>query len=826
MCAHTTQICQPVKDLVCYVVLAVLPWCGPTLKRQWSSGLDSLIEVLGFHMENRLAVVKGGLRGTFVQSISKEGNESGDEEEEGKDSGGDDDDDTSVDSVQMLWALVRAMHKQGWKESSIPKSIPQPWRSCAEELSNVNPTPLPDDLTSVSINQSVLQLRIITSSSQDAVSGGEISSKRASDSICHAYTLYVHGELELFDEDSGPEAGTIGSLHPKERLMLSDFARDVLACMQPFIQTDGIRIGSFSSVAEQLLSIGKLAPQNCCIEYLIIELMLQALLIVPQPPCWCTYIQRVLLELCRVATDTTPRALAFTTGMIFHEIPAMDTSVILLYGNWFGYYLKDISTNWPLWSHWTHLVQANPHDPQRIFLCVALQKFAKLSQPDRVRDSVPEEFWPLALLPDPFDSVAAAVPFNPDKVMYASSVGGDDTETQVTPDLDPTLDTLLLSLTAEKRSEISADEGKMEDKTNTTTLDIPGVVNASKNSFKHLVSILEDENNTSKDVHAWMNEQASIWGEQNDSTVSENMAGGHSFELYYGGREMEVVLRAILRAAGPNPLKVKELLKRFNNVVSPLKMYGNGQKNERNVWCRKLNPTLDDNETQQAVQMSLLEVVQRAWPTREEGGRHNILSSHMFHSTVDALLAEGVVSPLAVRNYAFSSSLDNCVYDVLGGGWDLLDAALYHAKKAVTIAVAAAAAAASDINRKVNVKDTNKMTYSDAQLEDGINDKSQLDTDDASSSMKAVTLLESDEVQLCSELILRCTDVLPLLSGEKRFIAGCLLRRVLRWCLSNPAIARECLSSMSAAEEHGGELSGLERSVLNFAINEATAKDG
>ncbi len=797
------QVCQPVKDLVCYVVLAVLPWCGSTLKVQWSSGLDALIEVLGFHMANRMAVVKGGLRGTFVRSISKE---NGSDDDTGE---GDDDDDTP-DSLQMLWALVRAMHKQGWKESSIPKSIPQPWKSCVEEMSKVIPTPLPDDLSSVSLNKRVLSSRTIPASYQDMGNGGGLCNRSVSDSLCHAYTLYIHGELELFDEDSGPEADTIGSLHPKEKLVLCDFARDTLACMQPVIQMDGTRMGSFSSVVEQLLSIEKLSPPKCSFEYLIIELMLQALLIVPQPPCWSVYIQRVLLELCRVAPDSAPRALAFTTGTLFHEIPAMDTSVILLFGSWFGYYLKDISTNWPLWSHWLHLAQVDQHDPQRIFLCTALQKLAKLSGLDRVRDAVPEEFWALALLPDAVDSGAV--------------VG--DRETEATPDPDPTLDTLLFPLTVENESEMTDREkrGDMgtgshqhaKNEAMSDTLDIPGIVKVAENSLKDLMSILRDENNRSDDVHKWMNEQASLWGEQNGSTVPERSDSACLFELYYGGREMEVVLRAILRVAGPNPFKVWELLNRYSEIlVSPFHTDGIGQKNDSEWEGGKLNSTVDNNEVQQALQTSLLEVVQRAWPTREEGGRQNVIPSQMFHSTVDALLSEKIVTPLAVVSYAFSSSLDNCVYDVLGGGWDLLDAALYHAKMS---------AVASEVNGEV-VTSASKMDCSDAQIEDNMNDTGGLGSD--VSAMKTdATSSNADEVQLCSELILRCTDTLPLLAGEKRYIASCLFRRILRWCLSRPALAIECLASMKAAKEHGGKLDDLERSILNFAIDEVRAAKG
>ncbi len=814
--ACATQVYQPVKDLVCYVVLAVLPWCGSTLEGQWSSGLDELIEVLGFHMDNRLPIVKGGLRGTFVRSISKENEPDGEEEEE--------EDDTTTESLQVLWALVRAMHKQGWKESTIPKSIPQPWRSCAEELSNVIPIPLPGDLGYASIHHNAIHLGIISASSYDGGNGWveprNTSRYAASNSLCHAYTLYIHGELELFDEDSGQEAGTIGSLHPKEKLMLCDFARDVLACMQPFIQTDGTRIGSFSSVVQQLLSVGKLAPQKCYIEYLIVELMLQALLIVPQPPCWSAYIQRVLLELCCAAPDIAPRALAFTTGTLFHEITAMDTSVTLLFGNWFAYHLKDISTNWPLWKHWSHVIEADPLDPQRIFLSVALQKFAKLCQPDRVRDAVPEELWPLAHLH--FDAAVVGADQTTPIHVSSDSQGRENDETDAaTPDSDPILDAMLLPLTAaaEGRSEITADGGKGEEETS----DIPGsekVGGKLKNSLKGLVSILKDENNTYEDVRAWLHYQASLWGEQKEQygrTVPERTDSEHSFELYYGGREIEVVLRAILRAAGPNPLNIRELLNQYNEVLG-IHIVGGQNNNERNLGSGKPppNPTaVGNNETQQAVQMRLLEVVRRAWPTREEGVRHSVLSSQMFHSTVDSLLAEKVISPLAVVNYAFESSLDNCVYDVLGGGWDLLDSALRHAKRA---------AALDSSGKVVKGIEDDEMDCLDVQMEEEFaNDKNpRLVNDSDASVFKTSTSSEADEIQLCSELILRCTDVLPLLSGEKRHIASCLLRRILRRCLSRRVLAKGCVDSMRAAKEHGRELDSLERDVLNFAIEEAT----
>ncbi len=97
---------------------------------------------------------------------------------------------------------------------------------------------------------------------------------------------------------------------------------------------------------------------------------------------------------------------------------------------------------------------------------------------------------------------------------------------------------------------------------------------------------------------------------------------------------------------------------------------------------------------------------------------------------------------------------------------------------------------------------------------------------DVSAMKTDATSSNADEVQLCSELILRCTDTLPLLAGEKRYIASCLFRRILRWCLSRPALAMECLASMKAAEEHGGELDDLERSILNFAIDEVRAAKG
>lgn len=150
-------------------------------------------------------------------------------------------------------------------------------------------------------------------------------------------------------------------------------------------------------MAEQLLSISKLAPEGCETQYLVVEFMLQAITVLPQPPHFATYLNRVMLELCRVAPDAVPQALSVGTGIFFHELKSMDTSALKQFSSWFAHHLKDTNFAWPFWNHWFSLINEAPLHPQRMFLSFTLQCLFRLTTIDKLKAALPQELWPLAL---------------------------------------------------------------------------------------------------------------------------------------------------------------------------------------------------------------------------------------------------------------------------------------------------------------------------------------------------------------------------------------------------------------------------------------------
>jgi hypothetical protein len=140
--------------------------------------------------------------------------------------------------------------------------------------------------------------------------------------------MQVLGEFDLFHEGSGGGAAVSAMLPPAERTLLREHIKDILATFQPLINADGTRVGKFETLCAQLLSIGKLLPAAAAVggeqadgvspdeanaasssskavaaaaPFLVVELLLQCIVALPQAPHLTAYVHRTLLELARFA---------------------------------------------------------------------------------------------------------------------------------------------------------------------------------------------------------------------------------------------------------------------------------------------------------------------------------------------------------------------------------------------------------------------------------------------------------------------------------------------------------------------------------------------
>jgi hypothetical protein len=229
--ATDDEVGPPCKDLIVYTVMASLPWCGQSLNKfGWATGLEKLVETFRGYMSNR--VKNPPLRRCSPRSLLV----LADEEEE-------DESGASLlpDSLEVLWEVVLELHNSSWSEETEVQAIPRPWRECSDDLSQIRSVPLTG--TPDMVGSAAKALGSV------ALAAGIHSPKAREQfavSLSHSYAIGITCELELFDEDSGGGAATVGSLPLKEKVVLREYIRDLLLGLQPLVKDDGTRVGTFS----------------------------------------------------------------------------------------------------------------------------------------------------------------------------------------------------------------------------------------------------------------------------------------------------------------------------------------------------------------------------------------------------------------------------------------------------------------------------------------------------------------------------------------------------------------------------------------------------
>jgi hypothetical protein len=165
----------------------------------------------------------------------------------------------------------------------------------------------------------------------------------------------VLGEFDLFHEGSGGGAAISAMLPTAERTLLREHIKDILSTFQPLINADGTRVGKFETLCAQLLSIGKLLPAAAAAvggeqadgvspdeanassstskvaaaaPFLVVELLLQCIVALPQAPHLTAYVHRTLLELARFAPTEVRAASYLLLICILEWYPLLVLSVI------------------------------------------------------------------------------------------------------------------------------------------------------------------------------------------------------------------------------------------------------------------------------------------------------------------------------------------------------------------------------------------------------------------------------------------------------------------------------------------------------------------
>ncbi|CAM9779171.1 unnamed protein product [Chrysoparadoxa australica] len=455
---------QPCKDIVAHMLASALLWCGHTMHQHCSAGLSDLVDLIQAHINSRKPIfARKGLRSLLQAEGTAE---------------------PVTDGLVQVWAVLSQIHDGGWQEEKRIAAIPRPSEGVTEQLNSVSSLSLPDDIVGPETIPANLQRMgdVKLASCREGgfvpAPGSEESMSSPCSSIGAGYCLALMAEWDLFDSDGDGGAATVahGALEDGERVVLREYIKDVVASFEPIIKQDGTRAGSFTIAVEQLLSVGKLAPEGCDSVYLVVETLFLLLAQLPEPTYFLNYVGRLLVEMGRVRASTAP-AVAFATGALFQELEVLDLVAGAQFAKWFASHLKDTGYAWPFWSHWEKTVELEEDNPERIFVAESLRMLVQLSYVERIKDTVPEALWPLLPAPE-------APPHS--KLLDS---GGDDDGLEVVAQA--VLDRVMSKASCQEiRDWLELELGKESDAKATVTLLMHAVLRAGTNSPSHLVGML------------------------------------------------------------------------------------------------------------------------------------------------------------------------------------------------------------------------------------------------------------------------------------------------------------------------------------------------
>lgn len=139
-------------------------------------------------------------------------------------------------------------------------------------------------------------------------------------------------------------------------------------------------------------------PANVRSEFLLVETLLVKALN-ETAPATLAYDCAVLTHLVKADARVISPALAIVVELLFRELPSMRAGARDAFVLLFSHFLSNFEFKWP-WAHWTHVLEAEEDDAQRLFVSAVIERCVRLSYLQHMQSVLPTEFHML-LPPSP-----------------------------------------------------------------------------------------------------------------------------------------------------------------------------------------------------------------------------------------------------------------------------------------------------------------------------------------------------------------------------------------------------------------------------------------
>ncbi len=171
---------------------------------------------------------------------------------------------------------------------------------------------------------------------------------------------WLRPRFTIFDQDTNEDVDVLcTNLSPLERYIAVGYYTDIFYHFEPFLRSDGTRVGSTELLLTHLNSVSKLYDSNIRMEYILVEYLFQMICAVPSHDSYNAGYYRILLELCKKFPGY-PVVLAQATSLLYQMLPEMDTIVVMELGRWLAFHLTNTLFRYLLAHLFTHSSTYSP----------------------------------------------------------------------------------------------------------------------------------------------------------------------------------------------------------------------------------------------------------------------------------------------------------------------------------------------------------------------------------------------------------------------------------------------------------------------------------
>lgn len=130
------------------------------------------------------------------------------------------------------------------------------------------------------------------------------------------------------------------------------------------------------------------------IEDCALEVVLDHIFRLPNSLHHQVYYHSILIETCIMAPQAIAPVFGRAVRFLFNNLEFLDLDLYYRFLDWFSHHLTNFAFVWK-WSEWTEFLERPEDDLKLVFIKQLIIKEVRLSYPQRVKESLPEEFLPL-----------------------------------------------------------------------------------------------------------------------------------------------------------------------------------------------------------------------------------------------------------------------------------------------------------------------------------------------------------------------------------------------------------------------------------------------